>query len=149
MITNEYSIAFSEVLDVLQHAEIDIIEKIPLEIIKKLKENSSKEYTSKIDDIDNFSISQKAKSILAVIYQDYLCDKEEKQNFKTILLKNEINYQEQLKEKYNSDNIFEKQQILEKNSKKVQNLQIIERKESFIKNIINKIKAFIKLNKKS
>ena len=42
MSTNEYSIAFSEVLDVLQHSEIEVIEKIPLEIIKmiiKIKNN--------------------------------------------------------------------------------------------------------------
>jgi len=140
MSTNEYSLAFSEALDVLQHSEIDIIEKIPLEVIKILKEKSSKEYVSKINDIDNFDISRKAKAILAAIYKNYLCNEEEKEEFQAELLENEAKYQEEQRKKYNPDKIFKM-----KNNAIEENVQMVEYKESFIKRIINKIKRLIRI----
>ena len=109
MSTNEYSIAFAEVLDILQHSEIEIIEKIPLEIIKKIKEKSSKEYVSKIDKDKNIAISDKAEAILAVIYQDYLCEDDEIDEFNNQIIENEKYYQEELRKKYNPDKIFKMQ----------------------------------------
>lgn len=147
MSTNEYSIAFSEVLDVLQHSEIEVIEKIPLEIIKKIKEKSSKEYIPREKNDINFNISEKAKSILAVIYQDYLCDDDEIEEFNQQLLENEAEYQEELRKKYNPDNIFKNKGVSKDTNINSENMQMIEYKESAFKKIINKIKMLFKLNK--
>ena len=144
MNTNDYSIAFSEVLDVLQHSEIDIIEKIPLEIIKNIKEKSSKEYVSNITEDNDFYISDKAKSILAVLYQDYLCDDEEKaKEFSKKLIENEEKYQEKLREEFNPNNIFKKKDF-KSNNNISENMQMIEYKESIFKKIFNKIKMWFK-----
>lgn len=140
MSTNEYSMAFSEVLDVLQHSEIEVIEKIPLEIIKKIKEKSSQQYISQITDYNNFDISEKAKALLAVIYQDYLCEDEEIEEFNKQLFENEEKYQKTLREKYNPDNIFKK----EKTTQNVESMQLIEYKESVFKKIISRIKMLFK-----
>lgn len=140
MSTNEYTIAFSEVLDVLQHSEIEVIEKIPVEIIKKIKEKTCKEYIPNEKNDCNFDISEKAKSILAVIYQDYLCDNDEIDQFNQLLLKNEDNYQQELRKKYNPDDLFKDRNESVKNSTNVENMQMIEYRESAFKKIINKIK---------
>ena len=142
MSTNEYSIAFSEVLSVLQHSEIEVIEKIPLEVIKKIKEKTNKEYEVKTD--ENNSISDKAKAILAVLYQDYLCDDEEIEDFNQQIFENEEQYQEKLRKKYNPDNIFKN--ISKDGKEKVENLQMIEYKEPVFKKILNKIKMLFKKN---
>ena len=140
MSTNEYSMAFSEVLDVLQHSEIEVIEKIPLEIIKKIKEKSCKQYISNIKDYNNFDISEKAKALLAVIYQDYLCEDDEIEEFNKQLWENEVKYQETLREKYNPDNIFKK----DKTKNNVESVSLIEYKENVFKKIISRIKMLFK-----
>lgn len=139
MSTNEYSIAFSEVLDVLQHSEIEVIE-----IIKKIKEKSCKEYTPKEKNDFNFNISEKAKSILAVIYQDYLCDDDEIDEFNQLLLENEAEYQEELREKYNPDDVFKNKKEAEEPDSNAENMQMVEYKESIFKKIINKIKMLFR-----
>ncbi len=145
MSTNENSIAFSEALDVLQHSEMDIIEKIPLEVIRMIKEKSSKEYISKIDNIDNVSISRKAQSILAAIYEDYICNEEEKEEFKLQISQNEEAYQKELKKKYNSDNIFKSGNVSEKYTTVEETAQMVKYKEPFFKRLINKIKKLMKI----
>ena len=147
MSTNEYSIAFSEVLDVLQHSEIEVIEKIPLEIIKKIKEKGSKEYTPKEKNDCNFNISEKAKSILAVIYQDYLCEDDEIDELSQLFIENEAEYQEELRKKYNPDDLFKNRNESDKTSSNAENMQMIEYKESIFKKIINKIKMLFRGNK--
>ncbi len=147
MSTNDYSIAFSQVLDVLQHSEIEVIEKIPLEIVKKIKEKSSKDYIQNEKDNCNFNLTEKAKSILAVIYQDYLCDDDEIQGFNQLLLQNEAEYQETLRKKYNPDNIFKNKKNVEETSNNSENMQMIKYKESPFKKIMNKIKMLFRINK--
>ena len=147
MSTNDYAMEFSEVLDVLQHSEIEVIEKIPLEVIKKIKEKSSDKYISKIDNDNNFNISKNAKALLAVIYQDFLCDDEELEYFNKMLLKNEEQLQKSLREKYNPDDIF-KEKNSKSSSSNIQNMQMVEYKESFIKQIINKIRNIFKRKEK-
>ena len=145
MSTNDYSIAFSEVLDVLQHSEIEVIEKIPLEIIKKIKEKSSKEYVSEITGENDFYISDKAKAILAVLYQDYLCDDEEKaEEFRQQLIENEEKYQEKLREEYNHNDLFKNKKDFKQNNNISENMQMAEYKESVFKKIFNKIKMWFK-----
>ena len=146
MSTNDYSIAFSEVLDVLQHSEIEVLEKIPLEIIKKIKEKSSKEYISRMNEDNNYSLSQKAKEILAVIYQDFLCDDEELEEYRQELFENQRKEEEELRKKYNSDNIFKNKKTINNDNSISESMQIVKYKEPFFKKILNKIKMFFKKN---
>lgn len=143
MNTNEYSIAFSEVLDILQHSELEVIEKIPLEVIKNIKEKASTEYISKINDTDKeFTISKKAKAILAVIYQDYLCDEEETEEFRKKLIDNEIKHQNQLRKQHNPEKIFEKREIIGNDKNAFENTQIKPYKESLFRKVLNKIRLW-------
>ena len=85
-------------------------------------------------------LKKKTKSLIAMIYLNYLCDEEEKNNLNSILKSNEEKYQKELREKYNPDNIFKKNNQEAKEKIVEDNAQIKVYKEPLFKRIINKIK---------
>ena len=87
--------AFAEVHDILKHSELEIQEKIPKKFLDMLEENEDKNYIINIDydkDINNQKLLPYTRDILAMVYTDYLCSKEEKEKF---LLENEKVIEEQ------------------------------------------------------
>ncbi|MCI8833637.1 MAG: hypothetical protein HFJ19_05545 [Clostridia bacterium] len=103
--------AFAEVHDILKHSELEIQDKIPKKFLDMLEENEDKNYIINIDydkDINNQELLPYTRDILAMVYTDYLCSKEEKEKF---LLENEKVIEEQ-----------ERQQIIEKNKAMGENL---------------------------
>lgn len=89
----EYSEAVSETLEILKYMDDDLLNKIPLDIIKKLKEKKSETYVNKFDEkdgIDVNKISERTKNILAVLYRDYIANEQEKIEFEKMLYENEI-----------------------------------------------------------
>lgn len=145
MVSVEYSEAIVEVLDILENSEENIVEKIPKKLIDFWQKNKSTTYKPNLDhskNINEMNLKNKTKSLIAMIYLNYLCDDEEKNNLNSILKSNEEKYQKELKEKYNPDNIFKKN-YKETGEKVVEdNVQMIVYKESIFKRIINKIKNF-------
>ena len=49
MVSYEYSVAFSETLDILNHTKKEDVEKIPIKFLEFLRINALKSYTSKLD----------------------------------------------------------------------------------------------------
>ena len=81
------------------------------------------------------------KEILTFLYRDYICGDIERARLDKILNENEIKYQNELKEKYNPDNIFKTRKSNVKTEQIVnENTSIVTYKESFFSKIINKIK---------
>ncbi len=102
MINNEYREAIVEVLDILQHSEKNIIEKIPKKLIEFWEKNKSDTYNPDLDhskSIDEMNLKNKTKSIITMIYLNYLCEGIEKQKIKLILKNNESQYQKSIKRK--------------------------------------------------
>lgn len=101
--------AFSEIIEILNHTDKKVVEKIPESFIKFLFENMDKEYKAEI----NFSnenwddtILEETKAILALIYRDYIASTEERKDL-LIEEKREREKQEmELRKKYNSNNLF-------------------------------------------
>ena len=146
MVSVEYSEAAVEVLGILEYLEDIDKNKIPNEIIEFLENNKSNTYNPEInygDEIENLNLKQKTRQILAGIYIDYLSSEEEKKEYINKLKQNEIKNQEILKEKYNIDDIFKKNEI---SKEQVVELTIVKEEKWFIK-IINRIKEIFKLNK--
>lgn len=103
--------AFAEVHDILKHSELEIQDKIPKKFLDMLEENEDKNYIINIDydkDINNQELLPYTRDILAMVYTDYLCSKEEKEKF---LLEDEKVIKEQ-----------ERQRIIEKNKEMGENL---------------------------
>ena len=76
--------AFSEVNDILLHSEKEIQDKIPQRFYEIIRSNMDLEWKIKIDyskDINDQEILKETKTILAIIYRDYLCSEIEKNAF--------------------------------------------------------------------
>ena len=152
--------AVSEVIEILNHTDKKIIEKIPQKFIDFLFENADKDYIPNIDFYDENwenSIQEDTQAILALLYRDYIVSEDEKlkllkeeQEEKLKLLKEEqeekLKIEKELREKYNPDNIFKKKNIEE--NIQINNVQLIEIKEtSWFKRALDKILKFIGRNK--
>lgn len=137
--------SLSEVYLVIQNSDIDIIKKIPDNFLNFIKNNMNKDNIKTNTQNINLKniISEDAKTILSLIYRDYLVSDEERNALLNEEQIKRIKYEQLLREKYNPDNLF-------KNSKvKTQNLEnttiteqtlIIEYKEkNFIQKMFDKI----------
>lgn len=143
MVNTEYSIAATEVLEILDNTNKEDIEKIPKKFIDFLKQNCSKNYKPNIDysrPIEEMNLKKKTIDILAIICSKYWCDDFNKIEFDNMLEWNEIIQKEKLNEKYNSNNIFNNT----KTTNLEQSLIVKENNQNFITNIKN---FFIKLFK--
>lgn len=84
--------------------------KIPKDIIDnihKKAQNSNIHVELDENNVIN-EISREAFCIYLFLYTKYVADEEEKENIKKILKENEIKHEEELRKKYNPDNIFKK-----------------------------------------
>lgn len=103
---------YSEVLGVLLALGNKYIKKLPSTMIPYLMENCNRNNIPKIDKnkrIEEQKISEDARIYLTMIKLKYWCtSEEEKKEIIQILKNNEEQYQEILRQKYNSDNLFKK-----------------------------------------
>ena len=141
MVSAEYSEAISEVLDILHNSDDNIVKRIPQKLIEFWEKNKSLTYIPNLDHnktIDEMNLKDKTRDIITMIYLEYICDTDEKNDMKKILIENEEKYQEELRNKYNPDNIFKKVDTAEKTSTK--DFQMIVYKEPFYIKIVKYFK---------
>lgn len=103
MVSEEYKIAVTEVLEILNYLPQNMVSNIPTKLILFFKEHSLPDNKSKFDyskGLDKIPLTNKTKSLLAMIYRDYICSEEERIEYDNVLYQNEQIYQERLKEKY-------------------------------------------------
>ena len=145
--------AVSEVIDVLKHSEIEVTQKIPKKFIEFLTKNSDRDYIPNIDySEENWenSIEEDAKVLIALIYRDYIMSEEEKEK---VIEEAEIQEQE-IREKYNPDNLFKKNSKIENEKsqddteQEVQKSLLIIKEEKWYERIINKIKEIFGIKHK-
>lgn len=143
-----YRKAYAEVLEILNHTEEEIVEKIPNSFIEFLQKKKDESYIVNIDfNDDNWdnSVQEETLAIIALIYRDYIVSKEEKAK----LIDNEIEelktIEKELKEKYNTDNLFKKDKVKEEYKENTEIVALVEqKKEGFFSRIISKIIKFFK-----
>lgn len=100
--------------------------------------------------LKELNLLEETRGLIGMICLNYWCDtEEEKARFINKLSENEKKYQEELREKYNPDNLFRNDRIQQEENveNEVRNVQMIEyKKEIFITKIIKKIKTFFQKN---
>ena len=144
---------YSEVYSILNILGESYIKRIPTKLYQIIKEEKSNEYNPKYDStiaLEQQNIKKESLSMIALFHLNYWCDsKEEKQKLRTLLKNNEEKHQEELREKYNPNNVFKKYSITteEKNTNEI--VAMVEYKEGIFKKVFNKIKSFFKTNKDS
>lgn len=140
---NDIRRAYSEVSAILDLLDDEYISKVPRKFIEFIDNEKDNEYFININPnvpLEKQELLPDTINILAMLKLDYWCDtEEEKLELLNILNKNEEEYQEQLREKYNPENLFKNN---DKN-KEEKSLTIIEEK-SFIIKIFEKIKSMFK-----
>jgi len=142
MITKEYAMAYTEVIEILKYVPDEDVQKIPEEKLVFYKNNMDNEYTYKLDMTKEFEeqeMSEITKAILANIFRDYWATPYQKEKIEAKEKYDLEKLEEEKREKYNPDNIFKNKQeeTLVKNS----NLPVVMQKETFFKKLISFIKG--------
>ena len=143
-LTNEYKEAIAETLDILYNSDKYIINKIPKKLIDFFEENKSQTYKSNLDynqEITEINLKPKTKSIISMLYLNYICDKDEKIKLRKKMEQNEKVYQEILSKKYSTKNFFSKNKKIKNNNE----TDMIKTEESNFKKILIKIKKIFRI----
>ena len=146
--------AMAEVMYYLKGIRQEDVDKIPKKFLQFLNENASKEYICNFDynkPLKELNILDETRGIIGMICYNYWCETEEqKRKFRNHLNMNEQIYQEELRKKYNVEDIFKNNKVKnvtaieEKNSN---NLPIQIKQENILKKVINRIMKFFHKNK--
>ncbi len=149
MVSVEYSEALSEIDDIFKHLDNDVMNKIPQKFKNFVSSNKSKTYNPTFDHskrLNELPLKDKTRAILSVIYMNFLCNEEEKKAYTQKLNENSAKREQELKEKYNPDNLFKnKPQEIKKEQQVTENVvAITEYKEGFFTKLFNSLKMFFK-----
>lgn len=110
----EISNAANEVLSICEYINPKFVAKIPTDFMIKLKELATNSNNCiKIDinkKLSEQEISETGKDLITLIYYSYLATEEEKQQLQESWNKNDSIYAEYIKQKYDPNNIFKKQE---------------------------------------
>lgn len=147
MVNERYSIAISETLHYLKGINQDDINKIPNKLMLFLKENASNSYSCKFDynkPLKELNLTKETKGLIAMICLNYWCETEEQKiKFRNQLNVHEQAFQEELKRKYNVDDIFKKKDIGNNEDigfESINNLPVEVKNENIFKRLLNRLK---------
>lgn len=145
--------AFTEVNEIIKLMPIELINKIPIEFRYLIKEECDKKYLPNIKEpIEQCKLKDETIIILGIIYREFFSLPEEREKLKEKdseeLQKMQQFIEKELREKYNPENIFNKEERKNLNEDKKENDSIIlVVKEKWYKRIVNLIKKIFKRKK--
>lgn len=139
--------AYSEIYEILQLLDDEFINKLPNKFIEFIEKEKDNEYVVNINPnipLEEQNLLSDTINILAMLKLDYWCTEDEKQELLEILNQNEQEYQAELTEKYNPDNIFKNKKVtkIDENTEEISLVPIKEK--SFILKLLDKIKNMFK-----
>ncbi len=152
MTNDKYAKAYTEVLEILRYLPRNEYNKIAIERIKFFEANKDISYKFKIDPdmpLDKQNISIEANSIIIVLFRDYFATENQKEKLNVILKQNEYKYQEDIRNKYNPDNIFKDRKNKNLNVIENTNLPIEVKENNFFTKFITYIKNLFRKMKKA
>ena len=140
---------YSEVYSLLKLLGENYIKKLPVDLFEMIGEERNKNYNPRYNwqiSLEKQKIKKETLSMIALLHINYWCNSDkEKSELQEIFKTNEEKYQEEIREKYNPDNIFKSLDL--KQEKKTTEMIIIKEKKSFIERLLNKIKNIFCVNK--
>ena len=153
--TSEFCQSLKEVYEIIKLSDSEVRNKIPYKFKRYVYKNMDNTYDVKIDRnkslVEQEAISGTTKSILALIYRDYLVDSNKNEELKKEELKIAAKVEEKKREKFDTRRLFQKINIEEAHNQDVQdiknkneNMMLVEIKESFFKKILSKLKSLIR-----
>ncbi len=142
----EYRKALSEVNQILLNTDEEVVAKIPKRFQEFVKTNMDKEHKIEIKEGESLieqDIRPETKQILALIYRDYICSKEKRND----LINQEIEKRKKREESYEI-NFQQNQNRKESIEEKLENSEekaLIKPEEKWYQKIINKILKIFKI----
>lgn len=136
----DYSIAYSQVLEILKYIPSADYNKIPKEKIDLFKEFANKDYNFNYNPdktLDEQNVSKITKGIIAILFRDYWATPEQKEKILKLQNEKREEVEQKKREKYNI-NIFEKAD--NELNKPVVAMNVV-KKEKWYKRLLKKIKA--------
>lgn len=135
-----YKDAFAEVNEILKLMPKSMVEKIPNGFQQIIHDEKSSTYIPNIKEpLEECSLLEETTIILALIYRDFLCDKDEKEKLKLRDAQQIKEAEDELYEKYNPDNLF-KNRTPNKSIQVEENVSLVKYEEDkWYKKIWNKI----------
>lgn len=159
-LTHEDTYAFAEILELLSFMDEESVSKIPKKLMALFENNASKSYQKHLSPdlpLEEQNISEKTVSYLGVLCLNYWCDsEEEKQDMLTQIRQNDIRKEEELREKYSYEKMFNNQKSHEVNSSEnmvsentnksnySENLPIDYNNMPWYKKILTRVRSFFK-----
>ena len=145
MVTTNYKIAYSEVLEILKHISEEEYNKIPNDMIELFKTNANNDNEFVYNPnktLEEQNVSETARTIIAILFRDYWATETQKEK---IIAKQNYDRKKIKEEKYNYNNLFNKNKKETEIQEEIKNneVDIIPYKESIFKRIINKIKDIL------
>ena len=145
--TLEYKQSLTELNAIIHYMNIEYLKKIPQKFIDFINKNMDVNYKPNISQnipINEQNIKQDTKVLLSLLYRNYWCDSEVKNELLNEDAIQKEQYEQELREKYNPDNIFKnKTQHIEETKEEVKNVSLVEYKEtSWFYNFFENIKKF-------
>ena len=131
---------YTEVYEMLKLMGEDYIKKLPEELYEYIEQNVDPSYIHGVSfNIDDIDLSDQAADMITYLNYEYFANEKTKKILEDISNSNI----EKLKEKYDTENMFQRREI-KKDTIVTENLELEPVKESFFTKIINKIKSLFK-----
>ena len=106
--------SFAEVDKILSLMEDKYVQKIPRKMREMFKTEKQKEYKPNIDanmPLNEQNLQRKTLAILAMLNLNYWCEtEEEKQELLKVYAENDKKKEQEIRDKYNPDNLFKKKE---------------------------------------
>ena len=150
----EYKEAFEEIYEIFNLMPKELLNKIPTKFYEMIKEERDTNYSPNIQEpLEKQKLKNETIIILGLIYRDFLCSPNEKKRLQEKDAKElrevEKTLEEEIREKYNPDDIFKNKNRIE--PEEVQSSEetrmTIVKKEKWYKKIFNLIKNLFHSNK--
>lgn len=107
--TLEYKQSLTELNTIIHLMDVEYLSKIPQKFIDFITKNMDINYIPNIDKnipINEQKLNKDTKVLLSLIYRNYWCDNEIKENLLHQDFVEKQKYEQELNEKYNPDNLF-------------------------------------------
>lgn len=144
---------YSEVYSALNMLGNEYISKLPASLYNMIKSEKLDAYNPTYDGtiaLDKQKMKRESISMIALFHLNYWCENEtEKNELRQLFKENEDNYQSELREKYNPDNLFNnkiKQQAIQENIVTSDVAMVEYKGQGIFKRIIERIQKFFKRN---
>ena len=150
MVDIVYANAYKEVVEILKHVSKEDYDKIPEDKIKLFETNANEDYSFTYDvnkTLDEQNVSKKDKTIIAILFRDYWATDAQKEKIKAKEQYDRKIKEEHSREKYNPDNIFNKDKHINlKMPENNINMALVEYKKSFFTKFKNFIFKLLHIN---